>query len=106
MANVSNVSCGTCNTYVPPPPHETTYHTGRTGPSTGRHPDDGIHNTHQYRREVRRLSASTSGPWDLTRTAPPALGPGSIYRSSRGGEDTGESEKGGGSSPSVLAGEI
>ena len=24
--------------------------------------------------EVRGLSASTNGPWDLTRTAPPALG--------------------------------
>ena len=34
--------------------------------------------------EVRGLSASTSGPWDLTRTAPRALGPGSIYRGSQG----------------------
>ena len=36
LVKVSNLLFG--NSYAP---QETTYHTGRTGPSTGPHPDDG-----------------------------------------------------------------
>ena len=55
--------------------------------------------------EVSGLSASMSGPWDLTRTAPLLLGRGVSTGVYGGGEDTGKSDKGGWSSPSVLAGE-
>ena len=46
-------------------------------------------------REFSGLSASTSGPWDLTRTTPLLLGRGVSTGVPGGGEDTGESDKGG-----------